>query len=50
MSITNRNVYIDNLNVYNNTFIPSNVCFRCNQNKALTEYNKSRPNLDKLRS
>ena len=38
MNTTINNVNIENLNVYNNTPIPSKVCIKCNQNKSLTDY------------
>ena len=42
MNITNSTVNIENVNVYNNTPIPSKVCRNCNQIKPLTEYNKDK--------
>ena len=48
MNITNSTVYIDNLNVYNNTTILSKVCKKCNQNKPLTEYGKDKATSDRL--
>ena len=48
MNITNSTVNIDNLNVYNNTFIPLTVCTKCNQIKSLTEYYKDKRKSDGL--
>ena len=37
-----------NVNIYNNKFIPSKVCINCNQIKSLTEYNKYRNKLKQI--
>ena len=39
-----------NVNIYNNTTIPSKVCTKCNQIKPLTEYWKNKQKLDGLQS
>ena len=41
--------HVQNVNIYNNTLYPSNVCSKCHQNKPLTEYNKDKSKTDGLR-
>ena len=37
-----------NVNIYNNTFILSKVCIKCNQIKPLTDFNKDKSKSDGL--
>ena len=48
MNITNSNVTIDNLNVYNNTLILFKICRKWNRIKLIIEYIKNKSTSDKL--